>query len=198
MKQAPLTWYSCFVVHLLISGFIKDKSDTSLFIYRHRTDRVYLLLYVDVVFLIASNQDLLRCIAINFRRNSPWRISISSITSSVWLFNSVLRAFFFHNDKTLDVSVRAGMTNCKLCNTPVGAHPKFSYTVSAPGDDPTLYLTFTRPDISYVVGVSPCMILVTFTYLLLNASQHYLQGTLGHNLLLPPSATSTLLVRTDP
>lgn len=101
MKQAPLTWYSCFVVHLLISGFIKDKSDTSLFIYRHRTDRVYLLLYVDVIFLIASNQDLLRCIAINFRRNSPWRISISSITSSVWLFNSVLRAFFFHNDKTL-------------------------------------------------------------------------------------------------
>jgi hypothetical protein len=41
-------------------GFVEAKSDTSLFIYRHCGDTVYLLLYVDDIVLTASNADLLQ------------------------------------------------------------------------------------------------------------------------------------------
>jgi hypothetical protein len=35
-------------------GFVKAKSDTSLFVYRRDADTAYLLLYVDDIVLIAS------------------------------------------------------------------------------------------------------------------------------------------------
>jgi hypothetical protein len=40
-------------------GFVEAKSDTSLFIYRHDDDTVFLLLYVDDIVLTASTVDLL-------------------------------------------------------------------------------------------------------------------------------------------
>jgi hypothetical protein len=40
-------------------GFVEAKSDTSLFIYHHGNDTVYLLLYVDDIVLMASSADLL-------------------------------------------------------------------------------------------------------------------------------------------
>jgi hypothetical protein len=45
---------------LLTLGFVEAKSDTSLFIYHHGADTVYLLLYVDDIVLTASSEPLLR------------------------------------------------------------------------------------------------------------------------------------------
>ena len=42
-------------------GFIEAKSDTSLFVYNHGADLIYLLLYVDDIVLTASSPDLLWC-----------------------------------------------------------------------------------------------------------------------------------------
>jgi hypothetical protein len=39
-------------------GFIEAKSDTSLFNFRHGTDTVYLLLYVDDIMLTTSSTKL--------------------------------------------------------------------------------------------------------------------------------------------
>lgn len=44
---------------MLSLGFAEAKSDTSLFIYRHDSDIVFLLLYVDDIVLIASSSGLL-------------------------------------------------------------------------------------------------------------------------------------------
>jgi hypothetical protein len=40
-------------------GFVKSKSNTSLFIFRRGTDTIYLLLYVDDIVLTASSAALL-------------------------------------------------------------------------------------------------------------------------------------------
>jgi hypothetical protein len=42
------------------SGVFEAKSDTSLFIYHHGAETVYLLLYVDDIVLTASSESLLR------------------------------------------------------------------------------------------------------------------------------------------
>jgi hypothetical protein len=50
--------YSRFAAYLLSLGFVEAKSDTSLFVYRHGSDIIYLLLYVDDIVLTASSSDL--------------------------------------------------------------------------------------------------------------------------------------------
>ena len=60
LKQAPRAWYSRFATYLVSLGFVKEKSDTSLFVYQHGTDSAYLLLYVDDIVLTASSPGFLR------------------------------------------------------------------------------------------------------------------------------------------
>jgi hypothetical protein len=62
LKQAPWAWYSRFASYLLSIGFVEAKSDSSLFVFQHRSDIVYMLLYVDVddVVVTASSTRLLR------------------------------------------------------------------------------------------------------------------------------------------
>jgi hypothetical protein len=60
LKQAPRAWYSRFATHILSLGFLSAKSDSPLFVYRHESGTVYLLLYVDDIVLTASSEHLLR------------------------------------------------------------------------------------------------------------------------------------------
>jgi hypothetical protein len=53
-------WYSRFATYLITLGFVEAKSDTSLFVFRHNADTVYLLLYVDDIVLTTSSTTLLR------------------------------------------------------------------------------------------------------------------------------------------
>jgi hypothetical protein len=60
LKQAPRAWYSRFASYLASIGFVKAKSNMSMFIYQRGADTVYLLLYVDDIVLTASTADLLQ------------------------------------------------------------------------------------------------------------------------------------------
>jgi hypothetical protein len=61
LKQMPRAWYSRFASYLASIGFIEDKWDTSLFIYRRGEDTVYLHLYINDIVLTSSTTDLLQC-----------------------------------------------------------------------------------------------------------------------------------------
>jgi hypothetical protein len=71
LKQAPRAWYSRFASYLTTLGFIEAKSDTSLFIFHHGSDTVYLLLYVDDIILTASSTELLVALFPLLSGNSP-------------------------------------------------------------------------------------------------------------------------------
>ena len=60
LKHAPRAWYSRFASYIIQLGFVEAKTDTSLFVYHQGGDTVYLLLYVDDIFLTASSPQLLR------------------------------------------------------------------------------------------------------------------------------------------
>jgi hypothetical protein len=56
----PLAWYNQFATYITSSGFVEAKSDTSLFVFWHVIDTIYLLLYVDDIVLTASSTTLLQ------------------------------------------------------------------------------------------------------------------------------------------
>ena len=116
--------------------------------------------------------------------------------------------FLSQKKYTKEIIVRAGMSSCKPCLTPVDTKPKLSATDSCPFEDPTLYrslagalqyLTFTRPDISYAVQ-QICLFKHNPMEAHMHAFKHilrYIRGTIQHGLHLYPSSTSSLISYTD-
>jgi hypothetical protein len=161
LKQAPRAWYSRFASLLLSLGFVEAKSDTSLFIYHRGADMVYLLLYVDDIVLTASSDALLQWMI----RSLQSEFSMKDLGSlHHFLGISVTRQssglYLSQRQYCLEILDRAGMSDCKLCATPMDTNAKLSAVYGAPVADPTdyhslagalQYLTYTRPDISYAV-----------------------------------------------
>lgn len=160
LKQAPRAWYQRFAVYISSLGFRSSKSDTSLFIYHHGSDVIYLLLYVDDIILTASSPALVTRVISRLSSEFPMSdlgplsffLGISATRSSSGLF--LAQAAF-----TQEILARADMVSCNPCSTPTDTKPKLS-SDGEPFDDPTLYrslagalqyLTFTRPDIAYAV-----------------------------------------------
>ena len=139
-KKAPRAWYSRFATFLLSIGFVEAKSDTSLFIYRHGHDTVYLLLYVDDIVLTTSSPALLQRTITALQQEFSMKdlgelhhfLGIAVQRRSGGLFLS-------QRQYTLDILDRANMTQCKPCSTPVDTQAKLSATDGNPMTDATDY-----------------------------------------------------------
>ncbi|GKC07810.1 ribonuclease H-like domain-containing protein [Tanacetum coccineum] len=137
-----------------------SKTDTSLFVYPMGSDVAYLLLYVDDIILTASSTALLQRIitllyiefAMTDLGSLNYFLGVSAQRSKSGLF---LSQFKFAEE----ILEHAHMQHCNPCKTHVDTESKLS-SDGDPVSDPTLYrslagslqyLTFIRPDISYVV-----------------------------------------------
>ena len=141
-------------------GFVEAKSDTSLFVYWRGSDTAYLLLYVDDIVLTASSPGLLQRIISALQQEFSMK-DLGELHH--FLGMHVQRCgdgLLSQRQYMLDIFNRAGMAECKPCSTPVDTNPKVAAADGAPVDDASdfrslagalQYLTFTRPDISYVV-----------------------------------------------
>ncbi|GJV99266.1 ribonuclease H-like domain-containing protein [Tanacetum coccineum] len=172
------------------------------------TDTAYLLLYVDDIVLTASSESLLQQIIGSLHKefamtdlgslNYFLGISVTRDSSSLFLSQKK------HASKILE---RAHMVNCNSSRTPVDTESK----MEADGDpvsDPTLYrslasslqyLTFTRPDISYVVQ-QVCLYMHDPRepyFSALKRILRYVRGTLAYGLQLFSSFTSDLVAYSD-
>ncbi|KAJ0436511.1 putative RNA-directed DNA polymerase [Helianthus annuus] len=100
------------------------------------------------------------------------------------------------------------MTDCKPCNTPVDTASKLSAEDGNLLSDGSFYrslagalqyLTFTRPDISYVVQ-QVCLFMHAprdSHFAFLKPILRYIKGTIDYGLRLTPSATSSLVAYYD-
>ncbi|WVZ79627.1 hypothetical protein U9M48_027185, partial [Paspalum notatum var. saurae] len=208
LKQAPRAWYSRFASHLLSLGFHETKSDTSLFVFHHGSDTVYLLLYVDYIVLTASSEGLLRRIIGALQQEFSMK-DLGELHH--FLGMQVQRchgSLLLSQQQYMDILERAGMADCKPCSTPVDTSPKQSADGSAPVQDPTgfrslagalQYLTFTRPDISYAMQ-QICLHMHDpreHHLAALKRILRYIRGTLPLGFFLRPSTVSDLVVYSD-
>jgi hypothetical protein len=121
----------------------------------------YLLLYVDDIVLTASSPELLRQIIVALQQQFLMK-DLGELHHFLGMHvqNSSGGLLLSQRQYILGILDRVGMAECKPCSTPADTNPKVSSVAGAPVKDPSdyrslagalQYLTFTRPDISYVV-----------------------------------------------
>jgi hypothetical protein len=209
LKQAPRAWYSRFATYLNTLGFIEAKSDTSLFIFHRGLDTVYLLFYVDDIILIASSTELL----LHTISALQWEFAMKDLGPLHHFLGITVERhpdglFLHQRTYTLDILKRVVMVDCKPCTTPVVLQAKLVGDSGPPVEDASQfwsiagalqYLTFTRPDIAYVVQ-QICLHMHDPQEPHLTAMKHimgYLQGTPDYGLLLHRSSSFDLVVYMD-
>jgi hypothetical protein len=139
-----------------------SKADTSLFIFCRGPDKIYLLLYVDDIILTAFSMALLRRTISALQREFTMK-DLGPLHQFLGItVESRPDGMFLHQHTyTLDIIKRAAtMADCKPCMTLVDLQAKLAPDFGPPVQDSSQfqsiagalqYLTFTRPDIAYVV-----------------------------------------------
>ena len=161
LKQAPRAWYQWFTDYVTTLGFHHNSCDHSLFIYRNGQETAYLLLYVDDIILTTSSlalkAHLMSCLSSEFAMKD---LDPLSYFLGIFVSRDHHGLFLSQQKYALDILAHAKMTDCNPVHTPVDTFGKLSSTSGELLTDATFYrrlagalqyLTFTRPDISYVV-----------------------------------------------
>jgi hypothetical protein len=129
LKQAPQARYNRFATYILTLGYVEAKSYTSLFIFHHSANMVYLLLYVHNIVLITSSTTLLQHIISALKREFAmkdigplhhfWGVSVQ---------HQAVGLFLTQHQFALDVIEHASMVDCKPVLTPVDTPTKVPAT----------------------------------------------------------------------
>ncbi|GJY63626.1 ribonuclease H-like domain-containing protein [Tanacetum coccineum] len=174
-KQAPRAWFQRFASYATQAGFYHSHCDSSLFICRQGSQVAYLLIYMDDIILTAPSLTLLQHI-------------IASLHKEFDMTDLGALNYF------LGISADRSSTEFKL--GPEGV----------PIQDPTLYrslawglqyLTFTHPDLSYVVQ-QVCLYMHDSRepyFAALKCILRYVRGTVDFGLQLNASATTSLVAK---
>ena len=209
LKQAPRAWNARFSSYLQRMGFKTSKSDASLFVYRRGKDMAYLLLYVDDIILTGSSSSLLDRIKTSLKKEFPMTdMGRLSYFLGVKVEYNKAGILLSQQHYASEIIEKAGMSLCKPLSTPVDVNSKLSSEGGAKLDNPThyrslagalQYLTFTRPDIAYVVQ-QVCLFMHDPRAQHMNAVKRiirYLQGTKDQGIQIYRSSLDTLTAYSD-
>jgi len=205
LKQAPRAWFSKFHKTITQLNFSSSAHDSALFTRKTENDTVVLLLYVDDMIITGDDsigiEELKQFLCQHFEMKDlgplSYFLGLEVLSSSGGLFLSQAKY-------ASDLVSRAGLTDCKLEHTPLEPNVRFTPQDCNLLNDATLYqqlvgsliyLTVTRPDISYIVHlVSQFMASPRTThYDVVLRIIWYIKGTLFYGLHY--SATSPLILR---
>ena len=209
LKQAARAWNARYVAFITKQNFKQSKSDASLFVYRKGKDLAYILLYVDNIIITSSSSTLREQVIAAMKIEFPMSDcgELDSFLGISTIFND--KGLFLNQMKYAeDIIQRAVMQDCKPVAIPVDLKSKLSDQIGTPLQNPTeyrslegalQYLTFTRPDIAYVVQ-QVCLFMHDPRDLHMQALRRvlrYLQGTKEQGLQLLKHQPLKLTAYTD-
>ncbi|CAL1358977.1 unnamed protein product [Linum trigynum] len=204
LKQAPRAWFEKFHGTILQAGFVQSQNDPSLFTRQTVEGIVILLIYVDDMIITGSDQDGIREVT-EVLRNAFNLKEMGEVSYFLGLEikRSANGLFVSQRKYILDLLESAQYTDCVPCSTPMEQNLKLSREEGDKLKDQSLYrslvgsliyLTHTRPDISYAVQVVSQFVGVA-THLHLAAVQRllrYLKQTQDVGLLFPATGDPTI------
>jgi hypothetical protein len=209
LKQASRQWFAKFSSTIIKHGFVQSKSDYSLFTRTQGTVFITLLVYVDDI-LIASNDmpsvnALKDSLHVEFKLKDLGNLKYFLGLEVARLAKGISLC---QRKYALDILSDSGMLGSKPVATPMEQNLKISQSTGEILDDPSpyrrlvgrlLYLTVTRPDISYSAQrlsqfmSKPTRMHLTAAYRVLR----YIKGTSGQGLFFPSHSDLQLKAFSD-
>ncbi|KAK6131685.1 hypothetical protein DH2020_034592 [Rehmannia glutinosa] len=163
LKQAPRAWYERLTTFLCDKGYKRGSVDKTLFIQKFKNGITIAQIYVDdIVFGSTSKQKLdefIEYMSSEFEMSMVGELNYF-LGLQVKQFDKGI--FITQNKYAKNLVKRFGLDNKKHIKTPMGTNDKLSKDENGTPIDPTLYrsmigsllyLTASRPDISYSVCV---------------------------------------------
>ena len=200
LKQVPRAWFAKFSSTISRLGYMASHYDSALFLRRTDKGTILLLLYVDD--MIITGDDLSGIQELKIFLNQRYLGHLSYFLG-LEITHSTDGLYITQAKYASKLLSRAGLTENKTVDTPIELNAHLTPTGGKSLSNPSLYrrlvgslvyLTVTRPDISYVVHrVSQYLSAPRLThYAAVLRILRYLKGTLFYSLLY--SAQSPLVL----
>lgn len=204
LKQSPRAWYAKLSSVLQSIGFKRSNADSSLFVRTGAVGKLVVLIYVDDLIITGDNaeeisklkQSLQQRFAIKDLGVLKYFLGIEMATSHKGLFLN-------QRKYVIDLLKEANMSNAKPAITPLDSKLKLSlegtpltnisYYQRLVGK--LIYLTITRPDITYSVSIaSQFMQSPTVEHLnLVKRILRYLKGSVGRGIIMKKNENTQIM-----
>lgn len=210
LKQASRQWYTTLCLALIDLGFVQSSADHTLYIKTGDSGKfTALLLYVDDV-LLAGN-DMTEIMAVKTSLHDKFRIKDmgeAKFFLGLEIARSTQGIILNQRKYALELLSDSGLLACRSATTPMDNSQKIGATTGTPLSDISsyrrligrlLYLTTTRPDISFAVHqLSQYLSAPTDVH---EAAAHrilrYIKGNPGCGLFYSASSSSVLTAFSD-
>ncbi|GJR09126.1 retrovirus-related pol polyprotein from transposon TNT 1-94 [Tanacetum coccineum] len=205
LKQAPRAWYEKFATVVTSFGFVSSHHDSILFIKQSSVGRILLSLYVDDMIITGDD-----CVGIeSLKLELAHRFAMKDLGLLRYFLGikvaSSPKGYLLSQSKYIgDLLDRARITDKMVEDIPIDAKAKYTPTDGDPLPDLSfyrtivgslVYLTVTRPNISYAVHIMSQFVSAPTTvhWAAVLHILRYLRGTQFQTLLFP--STSALDLR---
>ena len=162
LKQAPQAWFSRLNTKLLELGFHGSCSDTSLFIYKHKSLTMFILIYVDDIIITSSQPSAINDLLISLTHDFAVKdLGPLNFFLGVEVLSTPHGILLYQQRYIMDLLIRTKMNEAKPITTPMASTTSLSAFDSEPFPDHTLYrstvgalqyLGLTRPNIAFPVN----------------------------------------------
>jgi hypothetical protein len=163
LKQAPRAWYERLTTYLLTKGFTRPQADRTLFIRNQGTNKLIAQIYVDDIIFGAT----LDSFAHEFSEEMKQEFEMNMIGELNYFLGLQVKQtaegiFISQSKYAKDLVKRFGLDGKSRAQTPMTTNVKISSDLAGKPVDTSLYrsmigsllyLTASRPDISFSVGV---------------------------------------------
>ena len=163
LKQATRAWHDRIADYLMNIGFYRVHADHSLYVHENDTGIVAITIYVDDLIIVGDSAIEIDHVKGLLKQEFEMKvlgdlryflgIEIIRTSEGIWLSQ---------RQYALDMLSKYGMADCKPIAMPLDVNAKLSAHVGDIMEDVTMYrkivgsliyLTITRPDLSYTVGL---------------------------------------------
>uniref|UniRef100_A0A2N9J2H1 Reverse transcriptase Ty1/copia-type domain-containing protein n=1 Tax=Fagus sylvatica TaxID=28930 RepID=A0A2N9J2H1_FAGSY len=162
LKQAPRAWFSKLSSRLLQLGFCGSRSDSSLFILKHDSFTMYVLIYVDDIIITCSKamaiDDLLHQLSSDFAMKDLGKLNFFL---GIEVLENATGVILSQQHYILDILKRTNMQDAKPVSSPIASSTSLTAYEGPSFPDHTLYrstvgalqyLSLTRPDIAFAIN----------------------------------------------
>ena len=209
LKQAPRAWYEKIDTYFLSNSFKRCVSDPNLYVKNIGDDILIIVLYVDDLIITGSQLISIQKLKENLRKEFEMTdLGLLHYFLGLQIWHMADGIFLSQPKYASDLLARFKMSDCKACASPFQSGVKLIVDCTTPLVDATLYrqligsliyLTHSRPDISFAVSMVSRFMQKPHESHWLAAKRilRYIQGSMHYGVFYSSNTNVSLLGYTD-